>query len=101
MNLPKLASDHNPGSAPMGDLLTQAAILGTFEKLSNAEVLAGITFRAAAALQLEDRGQLLEGKLADFSVFHTDNYNEILYNQGNLKPCMVWKNGTLVYDKHK
>ncbi|RKR14218.1 imidazolonepropionase [Maribacter vaceletii] len=96
-----IASDHNPGSAPMGDLLTQAAILGTFEKLSNAEVLAGITFRAAAALQLEDRGQLLEGKLADFSVFHTDNYNEILYNQGNLKPCMVWKNGTLVYDKHK
>ena len=27
-----IASDHNPGSAPMGDLLTQAAILGTFEK---------------------------------------------------------------------
>ena len=96
-----IASDHNPGSAPMGDLLTQASILGTFEKLSNAEVLAGITYRAAAALKLKDRGQLSEGKLADFSVFHTDNYNEILYNQGNLKPCMVWKNGTLVYDKHK
>jgi len=96
-----IASDHNPGSAPMGDLLTQAAILGTFEKLSNAEVLAGITFRAAAALNLEDRGQLTEGYNADFIGFHTDNYQEILYNQGNFKPCMIWKNGELVFDKHK
>ncbi len=96
-----IASDHNPGSAPMGDLLTQAAILGTFEKLTNAEVLAGITFRAAAALKLKDRGQLAVGYMADFSVFHTDHYNEILYNQGNLKPCMVWKKGELVFDRHK
>ncbi|WP_291865953.1 imidazolonepropionase [Maribacter sp.] len=95
-----IASDHNPGSAPMGDLLTQASILGTFQKLTNAEVLAGITFRAAAALNLQDRGTLKPGMLADLSIFHTDNYNEILYNQGNLKPCMVWKNGTLVYNKH-
>ena len=95
-----IASDHNPGSAPMGDLLTQAAILGSFEKLSNAEVLAGITFRGAAALNLEDRGKLAEGLLADFSLFHTGNYQDILYNQGNLKPCMVWKNGELVYNKH-
>ncbi len=96
-----IASDHNPGSAPMGDLLTQAAILGTFEKLSNAEVLAGITFRAAAALNLKDRGQIAKGFNADFIGFHTDNYQEILYNQGNFKPCMVWKNGELVFDKHK
>ena len=96
-----IASDHNPGSAPMRDLLTQASILGTFEKLSNAEVLAGITFRAAAALNLKNKGQLAEGFAADFIGFHTDDYQEILYNQGNLKPCMVWKNGALVFDKHK
>jgi len=96
-----IASDHNPGSAPMGDLLTQAAILGTFEKLSNAEVLAGITVRAARALDLKDRGQLKAGFSADFIGFHTDNYQEILYHQGNFKPCMVWKNGELVFDKHK
>ncbi|MGI9547903.1 MAG: imidazolonepropionase, partial [Flavobacteriaceae bacterium] len=95
-----IASDHNPGSAPMGDLLTQSAILGAIEKLSNAEVLAGITFRAAAALNLDDRGTLSVDSLADLAVFHTDHYNEILYHQGNLKPCMVWKKGQLVYDKH-
>ncbi|WP_373493276.1 imidazolonepropionase [Aquiflexum sp.] len=95
-----IASDHNPGSAPMGDLLTQAAILGTFQKLSTAEVLAGITFRAAAALKLKDRGKLGVGFLADFALFHTDHYNEILYHQGTFKPCMVFKNGECVYDKH-
>tara|TARA_R110001606_G_C15124952_1_gene622610 strand:- start:32 stop:724 length:693 start_codon:yes stop_codon:yes gene_type:complete len=95
-----IASDHNPGSAPMGDLLTQASILGTFQKLTNAEILSGITFRAAAALKLEDRGKLEAGYLADFAVYHSNNYQDILYNQGNLKPCMVWKDGKLVFDKH-
>jgi len=95
-----IASDHNPGSAPMGDLLTQASILGAFEKLSNAEVLAGITFRAAAALRLSDRGKLAKGLLADFVLFHTSDYREILYNQGNLKPCVVWKKGEIVFNKH-
>ncbi len=92
-----IASDHNPGSAPMGDLLTQASILGTFEKLSNTEVLAGITSRAAAALRLTDRGKLEEGAQADFLVFPTDNYQEITYHQGQLKPSEVWKKGINVY----
>ncbi|MEL6720755.1 MAG: amidohydrolase family protein, partial [Bacteroidota bacterium] len=91
-----IASDWNPGSAPMGNLLTQAAILGTFQKLSNAEVLAGMTFRAAAALKLKDRGRLQQGKLADIVAFPTEHFNEILYHQGQLKPSRVWKAGVSV-----
>ncbi len=94
-----IASDWNPGSAPMGDLLTQACILGTFEKLSNSEVLAGITFRAAKALNLQDRGVLSEGMLADFNLFQTDHYNEIFYKQGKLVPNQVWKQGDLVFQQ--
>ena len=94
-----IASDWNPGSAPMGDIWTQAAILGTFQKLSNAEVLAGLTFRAAAALNLTDRGQLASNNLADFIAFPTDDYREILYQQGQMKPTMVWKRGVQVYVK--
>ncbi|MBP2832048.1 imidazolonepropionase [Aquimarina sp. U1-2] len=95
-----IASDWNPGSAPMGDLLTQACILGTFEKLSNAEILAGITYRAAAALKLNDRGRLAKGKLADFNLFQTDHFNEIFYHQGKLTPAQVWKRGCLVSYKN-
>ncbi|MFD2562040.1 imidazolonepropionase [Aquimarina rubra] len=95
-----IASDWNPGSAPMGDLLTQACILGTFQKLSNAEVLAGITHRAAAALKLEDRGKLAPKMLADFCLFSTDHYNEILYHQGKLTPSQVWKRGDAVHSEH-
>ncbi|WP_299488140.1 imidazolonepropionase [uncultured Allomuricauda sp.] len=94
-----IASDHNPGSAPMGDLLTQASILGTFEKLANAEVLAGITFRASAALKLADRGVLQSGALADFVTFPTNDYKEITYHQGQLKPNTVWKNGRQVFKR--
>lgn len=88
-----IATDWNPGSAPMGDLVAQASILATYEKLSTAEVLAGITFRAAAALNLSDRGVLKPGMLADFNLFPTSSYQEILYQQGKLKPEQVWKNG--------
>ena len=88
-----IASDWNPGSAPMGDLLTQAALLGAYEKLTNAEVLAGLTVRAARALKLTDRGSLKPGLLADFIAFPCADYREILYNQGALRPCRVWKKG--------
>lgn len=88
-----IASDWNPGSAPMGDLITQASILATFEKLSNAEVLAALTFRAAIGLGLSDRGILGKGMLADFSIYDASHHFEILYHQGQLQPTEVWKNG--------
>ena len=88
-----IGSDWNPGSAPMGDLLLQTAILGTFEKLTNAEQLSAITFRAAHALNLDDRGILKKGNVADFIGFPCNNYQEILYQQGMLIPASIWKNG--------
>ncbi len=91
-----IASDWNPGTAPMGNLLTEASILGAYEKLTMAEVWAAITCRAAIALKLSDRGILRKGNLADFNAFKTDDYKEILYQQGQLKAGMVWKNGEIV-----
>ncbi|KIA84252.1 imidazolonepropionase [Kaistella solincola] len=91
-----IASDWNPGSAPMGNLITQASILATFEKLSTAEVLAGITFRSAFALNLEDRGILENGKKADFITFKTDNFQNILYHQGSLKAEHIFIDGEKV-----
>ncbi len=88
-----IATDWNPGSAPMGNLITQASILATFEKLSTAEVLAAITFRSAYALSLEDRGKLEKEKKADFVTFETDNFQNVLYHQGMLSPKHVFIDG--------
>jgi imidazolonepropionase len=88
-----IASDWNPGSAPMGDLLMQASVLSAYEKLTTAEVFAGLTFRAAKALNLHDRGSLEKGKLADFQSYICNDYREILCNQGKLKPGKVYKKG--------
>lgn len=91
-----IASDWNPGSAPQGNLLAQASILGTFERLSAAEVFAGITYRAAQALDMKDRGKLTMGYLADIIAFPTNDFREILYHQGELNVCKVWKKGNTV-----
>ncbi len=94
-----IGSDWNPGSAPMGDLLVQTALLGIFEKMTIAESLAGITFRAANALSLKDRGVLKNGFIADMIGFPTSDYRDILYQQGSLKPSKVWKRGEIANDK--
>jgi imidazolonepropionase len=88
-----IASDFNPGSAPMGNLLMQASILATFEKLSTAEVYAGLTFRAAKALNLNYIGKIKVGFFADFQAYPCSDYRKILYNQGTLLPSYVYKNG--------
>jgi imidazolonepropionase len=95
-----IASDWNPGSAPMGDLLMQAAVMGAAEKLSTAEIFAALTFRAAKALDLEDRGVLSRGMLADMQAYPCADYREILYHQGKLKPAVVWKNAEDITTNH-
>ena len=79
----------------MGDLLHQASLLGSIEKLTNAEVFSAITFRAADALGLNDRGRIEQDKIADFIGFETNDYREILYYQGKLKPSLICKRGEI------
>jgi imidazolonepropionase len=85
-----IASDWNPGSAPMGDLLVQAAVMSAAEKLSTAEVFAGLTSRAANALKLSDRGTLSIGMRADTQAYPCGDYREILYNQGKLRSQILY-----------
>jgi imidazolonepropionase len=86
-----IASDWNPGSAPMGDLLLQAAVMSAAEKMTIAEVFAGLTHRAAKALRLNDRGILAPGMRADMQAYPCNDYREILYYQGKMKPARVFK----------
>lgn len=88
-----LASDWNPGSAPMGNLLLEAAVIGAAEKLTMAETFASMTVRAAKALELDDRGVIKKGMRADFVAYPCDDYREILYHQGSLIPSDVFVKG--------
>jgi imidazolonepropionase len=88
-----IASDWNPGSAPMGDLLTLASLLGANQKLTMAETFSALTNRAAKALELKDRGLIKPAYLADLIAFPCKDFQEILYNQGSLKPRHIWKKG--------
>lgn len=87
-----IASDRNPGSAPMGLLLLQAAVLGAAQKLTMAETWAALTCRAAAALCLSDRGTIKTGRRADLIAFPATDWREILYRQGALLPSHIWIN---------
>jgi imidazolonepropionase len=86
-----IASDWNPGSAPHGNLLMQAAIMGAYEKLNTAETFAGLTYRAAHALRLKDRGIIEKGMKAHMQAYATSDFRDILYYQGTLLPFKVWK----------
>lgn len=91
-----IASDWNPGSAPMGQLLTQAAVFGAAEKLTMAETLAGITVRAAMALRMPTIGKLCSSMRADITCYKTKDFREILYYQGSLQPVEVYVGGEKV-----
>ena len=90
-----IASDWNPGSAPMGDLVNQAAILGASEKLTIAETLAGITTRAAGALRVNSTSIEVD-KRAQFNIFDTNDFRNIFYQQGQLKPTASVIGHTLI-----
>ena len=92
-NCVAIASDWNPGTAPMGNLLVQAAVMGAQQKLTMAETWAGVTYRAAASLGLDDRGRLGAGLRMDLAVYPCEDWREVLYYQGSLEPVEVWIGG--------
>ena len=74
-----LATDHNPGSAP---LLSPSLVLNlacTLFRLTPEEALRGMTVHAARALGLSDRGVLAAGMRADFAVWDLDHPAELAY----------------------
>jgi imidazolonepropionase len=88
-----IATDWNPGSAPNGNLVMQASVLAMNQKLSSAETFAGVTFRAAQALGLSDRGRLAAGLRADMVAFQASDIRDILYYQGTCPVTDVWIQG--------
>ena len=90
-----VASDLNPGTAPMASLLTamnQACVL--FD-LTPEEALRGATLHAAHALQCRDKGLIRIGADADLALWHIDHPAELSYAINFHRPTAVWQDGKI------
>jgi imidazolonepropionase len=75
-----IASDCNPGSAPVTSLLTAMSMATRLFALTTEEALLGVTRQAARALGLADeRGTLAAGQAADFVVWTVRSPDELGY----------------------
>jgi imidazolonepropionase len=92
-----LATDCNPGSAPVTSLLLMLNMGCTLFGLTPTEALSGVTRNAARALGLlDDRGTLEVGKAADLAVWDTAEPADLVYRMGFNGCRVVVKDGRVV-----
>lgn len=98
-NIPiALATDYNPGSSHIANLNFIMSLAALKMKLSMEEVISSVTINSAAALNREKEiGSLEIGKKADFAVFNTNNYADIVYQVGKNICGMTIKDGEIIY----
>ncbi len=77
-----VATDCNPGTAPITSLLLAMNMACTLFRLTPAEALAGATRIAAKALGLTDRGVIAPGMRADLAVWDVEHPAELAYRIG-------------------
>lgn len=77
-----IASDYNPGSCHCDNVLLVASMAAAQLKINQAELWAGITLNASAALGLNNQGAIVPGMDAKFSLFKTESLSHITYNWG-------------------
>jgi len=75
-----LATDFNPGSAPILSLPLVMALACRYQRLTPAEALNAVTLNAAHAVDLGDRlGSLEAGKQADVLIVNAPDYRHLVY----------------------
>ncbi|NNF98963.1 MAG: imidazolonepropionase [Desulfobacteraceae bacterium] len=83
-----ISTDCNPGSSPVGSILTIMNMACTLLDLTPEEALAGVTRHAAKALGIGDsKGTLSVGKQADLAVWDIASPAELAYGVG-FNPCL-------------
>ena len=89
-----VATDLNPGTAPVASLPLAMNMACTLFRLTPAEALAGATCHAARALGLADRGRIAPGQRADLILWDTDHPADLSYRIGWARPQLRILKGT-------
>lgn len=88
-----VATDCNPGTAPVLSLREAMSLACTHFRLTPEEALCGATAHAARALGLHDRGVLRVGLRADFALWNVRRPAELCYWLGGDLSRGVWSAG--------
>ncbi len=88
-----VATDCNPGTAPLTSLLLTMNMAATLFGMTVEECIAGVTREAARALGMQDEaGSLEAGKRADLAIWDIESPAELVYRMGfNPLHERVWR----------
>lgn len=93
-----LATDYNPGSSHISSLSLIMSLAALKMNMTIEETISAVTINSAKALRREKcTGSIEIGKKADFAVFDTIDYADIVYSVGSNLNCMTVKDGKIIY----
>ena len=97
-----LATDYNPGSSHISNISMIMSLVALKMNMKIEEIINAYTINAAKALDISKQtGSIEIGKKADFSVYNTKEYSDIIYNVGKNINCMTIKNGEIIFKANK
>ncbi len=93
-----LATDYNPGSSHISSLSFIMSLAALIMKMTIEETISAVTINSSKALCREKSiGSIEIGKKADFAVFNTSDYADIVYSIGSNLNCMTIKDGKVIF----
>lgn len=93
-----LSTDFNPGSSHIHSLHFIMSLAALKMKMTIEETISAVTINAAKVLGLNDKAGSIEiNKHADFAVFNTKDFSDIVYTVGENLNCMTIKSGEIIY----
>lgn len=93
-----LSTDYNPGSSHIINLNLILSLAALKMGMTIEETISAVTINAAKSVNRNNTAGSIEiGKDADFAVFNTTEYSDIIYNVGRNLNCMTIKRGNVIY----
>ncbi len=93
-----LSTDFNPGSSHIPNITFIMQLAARKMHMSIEEIISAVTINAAQAIGKSSlTGSLEVGKQADFAIFNTNHYEDIIYTMGKNLLDITVKKGDIIY----